>query len=450
MLAFKALRPQGKLRDWLLDVKNWSRLPQIYGHDEELMFRNKRNILFSQITLVGGIVGIIHAIESLVDHNYVLPFLDFLMTAFVFVSYQLNESGRHLTAKVLLLAFVNVFFFVYSLITPREIGTYVFYFPWVAAAALVFNSNERFWRRCFIGLSVALLLVLFISDFNLLSAWRQSFAQSGRPFVFNVVSSLLVTAIFIYFMVQLNEASEERLRKLTNEIRQKNAELQKTNEQLDRFVYSASNDIKLPIISIKGLTHLATIDCQDQKSLQYFTKIEDQTDKLGRFLLEMLEYTRNNRTSVKLEQVKVNDLVDQVIEDLTHIDNASRVEIKKFIRIDETVMIDRVRFMVILNNLVSNAIKYHNYSLANPWVKIMISKVGDKIQVMVADNGFGINDQYKEKIFEMFFRASDSPIGSGLGLFIVKETVEKMKGKIMLSSKEGEGACFRIDLPLVA
>jgi signal transduction histidine kinase len=227
-------------------------------------------------------------------------------------------------------------------------------------------------------------------------------------------------------------------------------ELQKSNEQLDRFVYSASHDIKLPIISIKGLTHLATIDCQDQKALQYFTKIENQTDKLGRFLLEMLEYTRNSKTSVRLEQVKIDDLVDEVVENLTHIDNFARVEIKKFIRIEEAVMIDRVRFMVILNNLVSNAIKFHNYTLTNPWVKIMISKVGDKIQVMVADNGFGINAQYKEKIFEMFFRASDSPIGSGLGLFIVKETVEKMNGKIMLSSKEGEGACFRIDLPLVA
>jgi signal transduction histidine kinase len=448
MLAFKALIPQG--RAWLLDVKNWSRLPHIYGHDEEAMYRNKRNILFSQITLVGGMVGIIHAIEALLDHNYVLPFLDFLMTAFIFVSYQLNESGRHFTAKVLLLAFVNIFFFFYSLITPREFGTYVFFFPWVAAAAVVFNSQERFWRIFFIGLSVVLLLVLFISDFNLLPDWQQNFAHAGRPFVFNVVTSLLVTAIFIYFMIELNEVSEERLRKLTSEIRQKNAELQKSNEQLDRFVYSASHDIKLPIISIKGLTHLAGIDCQDQKSLSYFTRIEDQADKLGRFLLEMLEYTRNSKTSVKLERVNINDLVDEVIENLSHIDNASRVEIKKFIRIEEAIMIDRVRFMVILNNLVSNAIKFHNHSLANPWVKIMISKVGDHIQVMVADNGFGINDQYKEKIFEMFFRASDSPIGSGLGLFIVKETVEKMKGKIMLSSTEGEGACFRIDLPLVA
>ncbi|MEJ0029447.1 MAG: HAMP domain-containing sensor histidine kinase [Bacteroidota bacterium] len=437
MLAFKALIPQGKMRDWLFDIKNWSRLPQIYGHDEEAMYRNKRNILFSQITLVGGIAAIIHAVESLLDHNYVLPFLDFLMTAIVFVSYQLNEAGRHLTAKILLLAFLNIFFFFYSLMIPHESGVYVFYGPLVAATVLIFNTDERNWRRGFIFLSAVLLLTLF------------AFIQPASSFVHSI-TSLLITIIFIYFMILINEASEERLRKLTSEIRLKNAELLKTNEQLDRFVYSASHDIKQPIISIKGLTHLASIDCQDQKSLLYFTKIENQTDKLGRFLLEMLEYTRNSRTNINLERVNIAAVVDEVIENLSTIDNASRVEIRKFIRIEEALMIDRVRFMVILNNLVSNAIKYHNYSHTNPWVKIMISKVGDKIQVMVADNGFGINVQYKEKIFDMFFRASDSPIGSGLGLFIVKETVEKMNGKIMLSSKEGEGACFRIDLPLVA
>lgn len=442
MLAF--------MKEWLIDVKNWSRLPKRYANDEEALYRNKRNILFSQITLVGGLVGIVHAIEGLLDRNYALPFLDFLMTAVLFASYYINESGNHLRAKVLLLSFLNIFFFFYSLITPREIGIYVFYFPWVAAAALIFNSEERFWQVFFISLSVVLLLVIFISDISFISSLKFAYIETARPFVINVVMSLLVTAIFIYFMIQLNEASEARLRKLTNEIKQKNTELLRTNEQLDRFVYSASHDIKIPIIAIKGLTHIGIIDSPDPKTQLYFSKIEAQTDKLSRFLLEMLEYTRNSRTSLRLEQVKLDVLVDEVIENLSVIENASRIEYKKFIRIEENVMIDRVRFMVILNNLISNAIKYHNYAIPNPWVKIMISKVVDKIQVMIADNGHGINDEHKDKVFEMFFRGSNSAMGSGLGLFIVKETVEKMNGKIMLSSTEGEGACFRIDLPLVA
>jgi signal transduction histidine kinase len=438
------------MREWLLDVKNWSRLPRRYGHDDEAMYRQKRNILFSQIILVGGIVGIVHAIEGLFDRNFPLPFLDFFMTAMLFVSYYINESGRHLLAKILLLSFLNIFFFFYSLITPLEIGIYVFYFPWVAAAALIFSSEERVWRLLFISLSVVFLLIIFISDIQLYSNLQFEYEEIARPFVVNVVMSLLVTAIFIYFMIQLNEASEERLRKLTSEIRQKNSELQISNEQLDRFVYSASHDIKLPVIAIKGLTNIGMMDSKDQQSLAYFSKINSQTDKLSRFLLEMIDYTRNNKTNVRLEQVKIGDLVDEVIENLSHLENAPRIEFKKFIRIEENLMIDRVRIMIILNNLISNAIKYHNYDIANPWVKIMISKLDGKIQVLIADNGLGINDEYKDKVFEMFFRGSDSAIGSGLGLFIVKETVEKMNGKIMLSTTEGEGACFRIDLPLVA
>lgn len=306
--------------------------------------RDKLNILFSKITLVG--------------------------------------------AKVLLLSFINIFLFLYSLTTPVENGI--------------------------------------------------------------IVTSLVVTTVIIYFMIQQNEVSEQRLRKLTDEIRQKNTELQQTNEQLDRFVYSASHNIKLPIITIKGLTHLAAIDTDDPKAQLYFSKIETQTDQMGRFLLEMLEYTRNTRTSIRKEPVNLNELVDEVIGNLSQLENASRIEFKKFVRIDDVVAVDRVRFMVILNNLLSNAIRHHNYTLSNPWVKIMISKVDGMIQVVVADNGMGINDEYKDKVFEMFSRASNSPLGSGLGLFIVKETVEKMNGKIMLSSTEGEGACFRIDVPLVA
>jgi signal transduction histidine kinase len=446
---------------WLLDIKNWSQLPKRYGHDEDAMYRNKRNILFSQITLLGTIVGILHALTGLLGQNFVLPLMDFLMTAFVFLSYLINESGRHLTAKILLLSFLNIFFFFYSLVTPRELGIYVFYFPWVAVAALIFSHEEEFWRMFFIGLSALLLIVLFLSDFNLLASWRMVNIKPGGAFVFNIVTSILATAAFIYFMIHLSEASEKKLRKLTDEIRQKNSELQRTNEQLDRFVYSASHDIKLPIISIKGLTNLARIDCNDERALSYFSKIENQADKLGIFLLEMLEYTRNNRTGLRQEKVNLSTLVDEVIDGLSHLENAKKIEFRKFIRIEGEVILDRIRCMVILNNLISNAIKYHNYEIDNPWVKIMISRVGKSIQVMVADNGLGIHDQYKDKVFEMFFRApsqaggeagqtSSSPVGSGLGLFIVKETVEKMNGKIMLSSKEGEGACFRIDLPLVA
>jgi signal transduction histidine kinase len=438
------------MKTWLLDIKNWSQLPKRYAHDEDAMYHNRRNILFSQITLMGSIVGILHALEGLVDRNFALLFLDFTMTVFVFVSYLINESGRHLTAKILLLSFLNIFFFLYSLITPREIGIFVFYFPWVAAAALIFSGEERLWRIFFIALSIALLLILFISDFGLLSNWRFSHIEPGRSFVFNVVSSILLTAIFIFFMIHLSEVSEEKLRHLTSEIRQKNAELLRSNEQLDRFVYSASRDIKLPIISIKGLTHLANIDCEDANAKGYFSRIEKQADKLGMFLLELLEYTRNNKTGLRQEKVNINSLIDGIIEDLSHLENARRIEFKKFVRIEGEINIDRVRFMVIMNNLLSNAIKYHNCDIENPWVKIMISKVGNTIQVMVADNGLGINDLHKDKVFEMFFRASNSSLGSGLGLFIVKETVEKMNGKIMLSSKEGEGACFRIDLPLVA
>ncbi len=434
----------------LISVRNWSRLSRVYGQDEETLYRNKRNILFSQITFLGVFIGLFHAGEDLLGGVVILSVMDVLMTAFVFLAYVINETGRHRAAKIFLLTFLNIFFFVYSLITPKELGIYLFFFPWVATAALVFEADEHAYRWLFILLPLVLLSILFVTNFNLLADFRFDTLVVGHGFIVNLLTSLIVTVSFIFLVVNMHESAEKRYKKLASEIQQKNMELQKTNEELDRFIYSASHDLKAPVNSIKGLTHLAQRDCDDPKSLSYFSRIENQTDRMGIFLLELFEYARNQRTNLRPEKVSISGLVDEIVDNLRYMDGADRIEFKKHIRVDGPVVIDRVRLMVILNNLISNAIKYHNYNQEKPWVKVMINRVGNTIQVMVADNGLGINNEFKDRIFEMFFRASDRPIGSGLGLFIVKETVEKMEGKIMVSSNPGEGACFRIDLPLVA
>ena len=434
----------------LLPLKYWSRLKRQYGQSDEELYKNKRNILFSQITFWGTILAIVHGIEDLFDQVALLPVMDFVLAAFVLAAFLINESGRHRVAKIFLLAFLNTFFFFYCLVVPKELGIYLYFFPWVAVAALVFESEEHFCRWFFIGLSVLLLLTLFITDFSMLESLRTDVPVGNVSLVINLLTSIAVTVASIYLVVRMHENAEKRYQQLNEEVQHKNKELQKTNEELDRFVYSASHDIKAPVNSIKGLTHLAQRDCTDPKSLDYFSRIESQTDRLGIFLLELYEYSRNQRTNLRPEKVDLDALVGEIIDNLRYMDGAERIDFKKYIRVDGSIKIDRVRLMVILNNLISNAIKYHNYDLEKPWIKVIINRVGNTIQVMVADNGLGINNEFKDKIFEMFFRASDRPIGSGLGLFIVKETVEKMEGKIMLSSNPGEGACFRIDLPLVA
>lgn len=426
-------------------MRHWSRLSKKYEHDPEALFHNKRNILFSRITFAGTFMGLFHALEDIPEGQWLLTGMDFVMTAFIFTAYLINESGRHRQAKIFLLSFLNIFFFVYAQITPKELGVYVFYFPWVAVAALVFENKEKNYRNSFILLSVGLILFLFLTEFSLLGSWRVSSMETQVPFVMNLLTSLIVTATFIFMMISINDSTEQRLIAQSHQIQIKNLELQKTNEEMDRFVYITSNDLKAPLQSLLGLTKLA----RNGPSGEYLDRIDDQLVKMKSFIQELLGYSRNQRTALQPEWVDIRKMVDEVISSLRYANGADDIDFQIFVRVRQPVPLDRVRTMIVLTNLLSNSIQYRRRQ--NPsWIKIMVNPIENGIQILVADNGIGIREEQKAHIFEMFYKGNEESENTGLGLFIVKETAEKMGGTVQLSSSENEGACFRVDLPVAS
>ncbi|HZG01667.1 MAG TPA: HAMP domain-containing sensor histidine kinase, partial [Chitinophagales bacterium] len=108
---------------------------------------------------------------------------------------------------------------------------------------------------------------------------------------------------------------------------------------------------------------------------------------------------------------------------------------------------DPGRISVLLNNLISNAIRYQNPNVDKPYVDIAVETTADAAFIVVKDNGIGIDKAQQSKVFDMFYRVSQNSVGSGLGLYIVKETVEKLQGKIDLKSEPGTGTAFTIVLP---
>jgi len=428
------------------EVRNWSGLNRKYEHDPEALFLNKRHILFSRITFVGTIMGLIHALEDIPEGQWMLTGMDIIMALLIFSAYLINESGRHREAKIFLLSFLNVFFFIYAQITPPELGIYVFYFPWVAIAALVFDNKERNYRNLFILLSLVLILVLFISDFSLLSRWRVSTMETRIPFIINLVTSLAVTAVFIFMMISINDTTEQRLIDQTHQVQQKNLELQKTNEEMDRFVYITSHDLKAPLQSLRGLTQLAHTE---DKPTEYLNLIESQLIKTEAFIQELLGYSRNARTNLQTELVDIRKAAEEVVSSLRYAKNANQVEFEIIVRVKQAVPIDRMRLMIVLTNLVTNSVQYRKPN-GTTRVKIMVNPIEKGIQILVADNGIGIREEQRPHIFEMFYKGNAGSEKSGLGLFIVKETAEKMGGSVQLSSSENEGTCFRVELPVMS
>jgi signal transduction histidine kinase len=162
------------------------------------------------------------------------------------------------------------------------------------------------------------------------------------------------------------------------------------------------------------------------------------------YIQEIIEYSRNSKSEVRIEKIDLQKMIDEIIDSLKYSVDAVKIEFKKRIDAETTLVCDRLCLWVALNNLIGNAIKYHDLNKDLPFIEIGYSNSRHAIYVL--DNGAGILPEHQKKIFDMFYRGSTKSGGSGLGLFIIKEAVEKINGRIEVDSIHGEGSKFEIFL----
>jgi signal transduction histidine kinase len=212
-------------------------------------------------------------------------------------------------------------------------------------------------------------------------------------------------------------------------------------------VYSASHDLRAPLLSIQGLVKVALAEEEGVDKKKYFELIADRVSRLDEFIKEIIEYSRNARTEIIYEEVDLRKLSDDVIAHLQYLEGTEKIEI--YISSPaQPVKLDKGRTKIILSNILANAIKYHNLLQENPWVEVKAELTESTCILKITDNGSGIPQDKQDRIFDMFYRATDRSAGSGLGLFIVKEAVMKMNGKISVKSEYGKGSEFVVTLPL--
>jgi signal transduction histidine kinase len=231
------------------------------------------------------------------------------------------------------------------------------------------------------------------------------------------------------------------------DLRQQNVELVKINKELDSFVYSVSHDIRSPLMSVLGLVNLLQTegDKIDNRE-QLFDMMRLSIHKLDDTLIEIIDYSKNARSEVIPSQVDINAIITESFDHLKFMPGCSDIKKEIETRGDAIFISDAFRLKVIFNNLISNSVKYRD-KRKESFVKIDIIISEESAIILFEDNGIGIEQQLLNKIFNMFFRATDQSDGSGLGLYIVKEAIEKMDGKIDVESVLGVGTRFRIQLP---
>ncbi|MDW3646168.1 MAG: PAS domain S-box protein [Bacteroidia bacterium] len=223
--------------------------------------------------------------------------------------------------------------------------------------------------------------------------------------------------------------------------------LQEKNDELDAFVYRASHDLKGPLTSIIGVTNIARDEVNDPGALRYFDMISKSTERLDLTLSELIEATRVNNATVKLEPLNVNNLLEDIIGSLKHLPKSRNIEFQTEIKLSNGFISDRKLLSSILQNLIVNSINYHNLDHQQPFVKVSVQEQAEKVQFKVEDNGQGIPERLQKKVFEMFYRGNTQSKGSGLGLYIVKNSISRLEGSCELNSELGEGTTISFSLP---
>ena len=260
-----------------------------------------------------------------------------------------------------------------------------------------------------------------------------------KTFPIREIGKIKGVSVFIEDITQLKNSQFKLI--------EKNRDLQKVNNELDSFVYRVSHDLRAPLTSILGLISLMKIETNPDKIGEYIQLQERSILKLDLFIKEIINLSRNSRLGITASKIDFNELLNEIFESQHYTKTAERVERIWDIEEGLAFYTDRQRLSIILNNLISNSLKYTNANQEEPFVKVKVYAENDDCIIEVSDNGIGISEIYLPKIFEMFFRAAQDFAGSGLGLYIVKETVEKLNGKIKVKSKMREGSVFKVTLP---
>ncbi len=291
-------------------------------------------------------------------------------------------------------------------------------------------------------------------NFEIDEPWYTLVQDNWRYFIGSLAIGLLLVVAFTYRLRVNQKLLTKMVAEKTSEIEKNekallaiNKELKETNDELDILLYRSSHDLVSPVKSIKGLLHLVRLSPDETHT--YLEMMEDRIARLEQILVEINAYVRNVKGDPLMEEFNLLHLVTEIKKELEFMPEARNLFWQ--IDIDPGLMItsDRARWRITLSNLLGNAVKYSDHKKATPYIHLSARSMSNNLHLTIADNGLGIDKQYQARLFEMFFRATESSSGLGLGLFLVKKVVDSLKGEIVIDSEPAQGTTVSVSVPVV-
>jgi len=232
-----------------------------------------------------------------------------------------------------------------------------------------------------------------------------------------------------------------------NELKQMNEELKKINHQMEKFLYSTSHDLRSPITSILGLLNLVRMETRDPTVLDYMLKVEASTNKLDKVIRDVNSFAKTSYKRIASEKIDFEPLTWTLINRFKNGSSAQKINVEVVVTGGYPFYTDPDMLEIVMENVIRNAIYFCDATKSHPFLKVLISKNQKEVEIEFIDNGLGIGKQHQELIFNMFYKASHIAKGAGLGLYIVKETLSRLKGRVTVESETGFGSVFRVSIP---
>jgi signal transduction histidine kinase len=407
----------------------------------------KRIVLTGQLAILVFVVSAAYAAFDILNGVHGSWPYEVLCALFALISFTLNRRGLHTAAKIILLLAANLTVYVFAASESVHTDLDVLFVALAIAAIAGFGYEQRHLAIIFVVMTVLLYLASMYIDFKPIEELNYDPGYAKGNKTVNFIAGIVVASLIVFALTAINFGSEKALRETEHQMNVKTEELTRLNMELDRFVYSSSHDLTAPLRSILGLITLSNLTEDREELKKYLTMMKERVTELDKSIKEMTDYKRNAITEITFTDIPVKKMIRDVLETLQFYPHAQRLAIEINIEDELTVCTDRTRLKVILSNIVSNCFKYCDLKKKEPFVRIMAGQKNDFMHLQVVDNGLGINQASLPKIFDMFYRAHEHGEGTGLGLYIVKEVVDKLGGTIAVHSSVGHGTTFNITLP---
>jgi signal transduction histidine kinase len=409
----------------------------------------KRVILMAYMCLLALLVAVVYSVVDLINGVYYGLIGYSLVAANSFWVIRLIKRGQILFAKIVLVVTFNSVVYYAYMSDPPGTGVYMLFIPVGMVSVILFDFSQKIVTWSVIVFTGSLFLFSYFSGFHLAyEPPTELYVQLS--FVINYSISVTLVVLAFNFFLLVNRAAEAELIRQECILTEKNQQLTKVNEELDRFVYSVSHDLRSPLSSIQGIINLIRITPDPEEVRHLVGLIEGRVRAQEQFIYDIINYSRNARTEVHPEPVLLQQFVQTLVDDTAFLPEAKGMTIT--VEIDPALVlhIDKTRLQIVLQNLLGNSIKYSDPKKSARWVRIKAVAEAGSVLLSVEDNGIGIAPELLPRVFDMFYRASERSKGSGLGLFITREAIQKIGGTVAVESEPGIGTRFYLTLARTA